>query len=136
MKFMLRGGEEALANLRRLREAVSPPYMQAAAIEALQPVVADARDLAPVEDGDLRDSIGVKVLEDGSVAVVIGDWKGHFFEFGTVKMRAQPMLIPAWDANEELVIARFGRAVAVNIERPYSRGGNSLRAGLRFEGDA
>lgn len=116
LKFDLSGVNEAIGNLRKIAGQVNNRNLQEDALEALQPVVDDARSLAPVDKGDLRDSIDAKVLEDGTVAVVIEDWKGHFFEFGTVKMRAQPMLIPAFDANEDLVVEWFGKRVGARIQ--------------------
>ena len=53
---------------------------------------------------------------DLAVGVIIGDWKGHFWEFGTVNHRAQPMLAPAVDANEGVVIEIFGGRIGARIE--------------------
>lgn len=117
-KLEFSGVDEALEKLRALgREAADEHAMSADGIEALQPVVEDAQRLAPVEEGDLRDSIEAVEFDDGSVGVVIGDFKGHFFEFGTVKMRAQPMLIPAFEANEAVVVDILGGRVGARIEK-------------------
>lgn len=116
LDFKLAGVEEALANLKQIGSEVSESNLQADALEVLKPVVDDARSLAPFDEGDLRDSISAMVLKDGSVAVVISDWKGHFFEFGTVNMRAQPMLVPAFAAHERAVIESFGQRVGMRIE--------------------
>ncbi len=116
MEFKLTGGDEALRNLRQIDEAVTDRNLRQDALDAVQPVVEDAKSLAPVDEGDLRDSIESIILDDGSVAVVIGDWKGHFYEFGTVNHRAQPMLIPAWDANADRMEDYFAEAVGARIE--------------------
>ena len=113
-------------------EAVSDDNLRDDAFEVLQPVVKDAQSLAPVDEGDLRDSIQVTVLEDGSVAIVIRDFKGHFFEFGTVNMRAQPMLIPAWEAHVGSMGNAFGKLVGARIE--YAPGRNRSRTAISFEG--
>lgn len=131
MQFRLDGLEDALRNLNLIDEAVTDTNLRADALEALQPVVDDARSLAPVDDGDLRDSIQPIVFDDGSVGVVIRDWKGHFFEFGTVKMRATPMLMPAWDANSESLSNYFADSVRARIEAPGTK--NRSRAGVRVE---
>lgn len=133
MRFELRGTDELLRNLKRLAMVTSPGEMQADALEAVQPVVDDARSLAPVAEGDLRDSINARVFEDGTVGVVIEDWKGHFFEFGTVKMRAQPMLVPAWEANETLLVERFGDRIGVRMEFPQYSGLRGPRTGLQVQ---
>lgn len=132
MRFRLDGVDEALRNLTAIEEAVSEPALQADGLEVLEPVVKDAQSLAPVDQGDLRDSIEAAVLDDGSVGVIIRDWKGHFFEFGTAHMRATPMLIPAWDANVNELSNAFADRIRVRIEAAprVSRS----RVGLRTEG--
>lgn len=130
MKFELRGGEEALRNLRMIGEAITDKNLQSDAVEAVQPIVRDAQSLAPVRTGRLRDSIGPMIMDDGNVAVVINDFRGVFFELGTVKMRAQPMLGPAADANEGLVIEMFGEMVGARIE---GRGSSSRSTAALFE---
>ena len=127
MRSGISGGDEALRNLQRITEAVGDRHLQAVALEALEPIVEDAQALAPVGEGDLRESIAATVFEDGTVGVIIRNWKGHFFELGTVKMRAQPMLIPAVEANADRVLDAFGERVAVRIEGSFNP-----RAGVRL----
>lgn len=132
MEFRLDGVDEALSNLTAIEEAVSDRALQAEGIACLQPVVDDARSLAPVDEGDLRESIEATIFEDGSVGVIIRDWKGHFFEFGTVHMRASPMLIPAWDANVDKMSNAFADRIRVRIEAAPRI--SKSRVGLRSEG--
>ena len=134
MQFRLDGVQEALANLKSIGEAVTDRNLQEDALVAVEPIAEDARSLAPVDQGDLRDSIQAIQFEDGTVGVIIGDWKGHFWEFGTVNHRAQPMLAPAWDAHADRLAERFGEMVKVRIERVT--GGNRSRTGLRVTGDS
>lgn len=84
--------------------------------------VADsARQLVPVDTGDLRDSIFVtgasKTVKDSEgnkakallsaaagdlrVDVVAQDWKAGFIERGTVKKAPRPFLSPAFDQHVE-----------------------------------
>lgn len=116
MEFELKGVDAALDNIKAILGVVTEGNLQEDGLAALQPVADDARSLAPVDQGDLRDSIEAKILPDGTVAVVIGDWKGHFWEFGTIHHRAQPMLAPAMDANEDLVFDVFGGRIGARIE--------------------
>jgi HK97 gp10 family phage protein len=101
--------------------------------EGAQTVAAMARRLAPVNDGDLRDSIGFDVAPDalsavvyaGDVEVEIGA-KGKrrvtrkhrhkafyawFQEFGTVKMNARPFFFPAYRANRKRIMANLSKAI-------------------------
>ncbi len=132
INFNLKGVDEALRKLEMIDEAVSDRSLRADALEILEPIAEDARSLAPVDEGDLRDSIQTTVFEDGSVGVIIRDWKGHFFEFGTVNMRAQPMLLPAWDKHEESLGNAFGDLVKARIE--YSFRDNRVRPAIRVTG--
>lgn len=132
MKFTLSGGEDALANLRSIEEAVTDEGLQDEGLKVLEPVAEDARRLAPVDEGVLRDSIQTTIFEDGSVGVIIRDWKGHFFEFGTVKMRATPMLIPAWDAHAGTMGSIFADRIRARIEAPPRI--NRSRVAIRAEG--
>lgn len=116
MKFELKGVEKALRNIGKIAAEVSGPQTGQDAMEAVQPIVEDAQSLAPVDKGDLRDSIKSVMMDDGTIAVVIEDFKGVFYEFGTVHHRAQPMLAPAFDANEDVVIEIFGSRVGARIE--------------------
>lgn len=116
MIFELKGIKEALENIETIGQSINDKDLQEDALGTLAPVVKDAQALAPVDQGNLRDSIHSLVLEDGSVGVVIGDWKGHFFEFGTANMRAQPMLGPAFHENEDAIVAVFGGRVGARIE--------------------
>lgn len=128
MKFALSGGEDALRNLEMIKESVTDRHLEADALEMVQPIVDDAKELAPVGEGDMRDSIEATTFEDGTIGVIIRDWKGHFFEFGTVHMRATPMLLPAFEANADQVLDAFGERIGVRITGAFTP-----RAGLRLD---
>lgn len=115
------GVEEALANLRKTAAPVNDVRIGENAAAALEPVAEDARRLAPVDDGDLRDSIGIATSlteqnEFDGKAVFVGPLGANvfyagFIELGTVKMRAQPFLAPALHENRELVFDVLGSLV-------------------------
>lgn len=102
--------------------------LEAAMIESADRIVAGARLRVPVETGELRDSIrhgGVKEGRRGGlyVAVTAGDTgtlteeKGRQYqvarllEFGTVKMPAQPYMLPSYHANRASAKRRMRAAV-------------------------
>lgn len=76
----------------------------------------DAQDNAPVDTGELRDSIEWLVERVAGMVVegevVVGADHGPFVEFGTVHMQAQPYLAPAIDANRGRIVRRVERAVS------------------------
>ena len=63
--------------------------------KAAEELAEKAKQRAPVATGALRDSIEAKRTGVAEAEVVVGDFKGHFHEFGTSKMAATPFLIPA-----------------------------------------
>jgi HK97 gp10 family phage protein len=101
--------------------------MERAMLESADLIVAGARLRVPVDEGEVRDSIrhhGVKEGRRGGlyIAITAGDrstqtrtggstWQvARLLEFGTVKMPAQPYLLPAYRANRRRALARMRRA--------------------------
>lgn len=89
-------------------------------LDAGEKVASDARALAPVASGDLRDGIevygaskkmgGVKIglsaaAGDLSVEVVSTAWYSHFVERGTSRHGPKPFLGPAADRHTEKFVA-------------------------------
>jgi HK97 gp10 family phage protein len=68
--------------------------------EGARKVQRTAKDLAPVDTGNLRNSIHYKSYRKQQSAIVytIVDY-APYQEFGTSKMEAQPFLIPAMNIN-------------------------------------
>lgn len=117
------------------RFAAIPNKVRSAAVAEMErcasEVVAAMKRLAPVDQGNLRDSIAwtwgeapagtikvgtVGAKEYGSLSITIyagGDdaFYATFQEFGTKEMRAHPFFYPAWRANRKKVRARLTRAI-------------------------
>lgn len=102
-------------------------------------LVAMMKRLVPVDDGDLRDSIGWKwgAAPGGSIAlaesepdargmritIYAGNEKAYYArwqEFGTVKMAANPFFFPSWRALRKRIRSRITREMrrAVKSEFP------------------
>lgn len=63
---------------------------------------ADAKRLAPVDTGNLRNSITTAVTGDGLTAAVVATASyAPFVELGTSRMAPQPFMGPATDRNKE-----------------------------------
>lgn len=100
--------------------------------EALQPVAEAAKRMAPVDDGQLRDSIVVSTnvtkaarsarIKDG-VTVFAGtaNRNGVPREFGTFRSQAHPFMRPAWLANRgqvlDSIIVNFGEEINRTIAK-------------------
>ena len=134
-------GKEALrAKLRALPDAIKAQI--AAALEAgAQEIVRLAQSLVPIDQGDLRKSIGYTfgaapkgsvVLAQSSgeqsdlrITIYAGDsdaFYARWIEFGTQKMRARPFFFPAYRANKRRVRSRITRAVN-KAARTVAKGG-------------
>jgi HK97 gp10 family phage protein len=125
LDLTLVGFEDALERVRKLWGGVHD-NISGNAHAALEPVAEEARRLAPVDSGQYRDSIVVSTRLAGEPergrggAVFVGPLFSNVFyawylEFGTVNMRAQPVLIPAVEANQALVFEVLGQRVGQDI---------------------
>jgi HK97 gp10 family phage protein len=98
--------------------------LEQAMIESANLIVAGGKLRVPVDEGQVRDSIrqhGVKEGKRGGlyIAITAGDrtteadtWQvARLLEFGTMKMLAQPYLLPAFRANRRRAKTRMRRAV-------------------------
>lgn len=113
------GLKEVQTALRQLPDATAKNVMRRVLRKAGQPVADRARELAPVDEGDLRDSIVVstklskaqrqKRRKSGKNDVEIFVGAGakphaHLQEFGTSFHPAKPFLRPAWDQLKRQVL--------------------------------
>ncbi len=83
----------------------------AVAATAMQ-IVADAKDIAPVDTGNLRSSIRQKMKGPFEAEVRVAAEYAGFVEYGTTKSPAQPYLTPAVALNED----DFEAAIAQVVE--------------------
>jgi HK97 gp10 family phage protein len=123
---------EGIDKLRRRLETQLPKVMrekvEAAMLESAEAIVQAARLRAPVATGEVRETIrqhGVKVGKRGGLYVAItsgdtgtleeSDGKNYqvarLLEFGTVKMPAQPFMLPAYHSQRNRAKARLRRAM-------------------------
>jgi HK97 gp10 family phage protein len=66
--------------------------------KAAMDIEREAKTRAPVDTGNLRNSIQASRVAMGHWKVVVGADYGYFVEWGTVHMAAQPFLRPAINA--------------------------------------
>lgn len=113
---MSNGLKETLAAMERVKQAAKEAAMKRL-IQGAEDVAAMQRQLVPVDEGDLRDSItvtlpgqstpahsqpgGSRVAGEDEVIVTAGNTDvryPHHLEHGTAKMDAQPYFFPAYRA--------------------------------------
>lgn len=86
---------------KKLRELLAVIRPKAAAIVKTTAfkVERDAKILAPVDTGAMRNSIRSDPVDDLTWQVSVGQDYSKFVEFGTSRMAAQPFLTPALEGN-------------------------------------
>lgn len=73
-------------------------------LEASNYVKTDASRRAPVDTGNLSNSINVTSISDGTATIGTNLEYAPHVEYGTIKMRAQPYMRPAIDENRQMLI--------------------------------
>lgn len=123
---------DALAEFKKPTERA---VLRRTAVKMLQPMVARAKDLAPVDEGHLRDSIVIgsqltrraKSVEraepKGGVRVYAGTASRNAVprEFGSERSRAQPFMRPAFEGAGDQMVEIGLKELADDIERTKAR---------------
>ena len=134
------GLHEALGEFKKSTERT---ILRRAAVKALTPVIERAKQLAPVDDGNLRDSLTVggkltgklkaaaKADPPEGVRVFAGtaNRNGVPREFGSVRSPPEPFLRPAWEAGKEGVLRDVQSELADAIERTRKRAAARAKKG-------
>ena len=107
--IVVQGSDDVLQALTDAVEAALPA-IRAATEEETEEVAADMRSSAPVDQGDLRDSIETDVVDtDGRVSV--GADHRWFVEAGTSSAPAQPYALPAAERSRGRFPDRVEKAI-------------------------
>jgi HK97 gp10 family phage protein len=138
MKVSVRvdGLREIEAALHELPKATGKNVVTRVLKKRGEPIANTARANAPVDQGQLRDSIGVSTKlskrqkrihrkegpDDIEVFVGAGALpQAHMVEFGTDQMPAQPFMRPAWDKGKEAALEGIGQDLWAEIEKAATR---------------
>jgi HK97 gp10 family phage protein len=136
VKVKIEGLSELKAALRALPDATAKNVVRRVLRKRGEPVAERARQLVPVDKGELKASIGVSTKltrrqrarhqkfgpEDIEVFIGAGPHpQAHMQEFGTVKDPRQPYLRPAWDAERMGVLEGIKEDLWVEIEKAAAR---------------
>lgn len=144
MKFTVTGFEGVDKALTELKKSTAKNVARRVLTNALKPVEEMAKRLAPVDEGDLRDSIttGTKLAgaakkearrtraADG-VTVYTGtsNRNGVAREFGSIRSAPQPFMRPAWEANKLRVLNDIQQNMGGEIMKAAQRAGRKNRSG-------
>lgn len=135
MTVEIKGLRELSAALEGLGKSLERGVLRRTAVKALEPVRDRAQQLAPVDEGHLRDSIVIgnrltrsakaadKAEPRQGVRVYCGTANRNAVprEFGTVRSAADPFMRPAWDSESGGMLDTIGRVLGPDIERTAAR---------------
>ena len=138
-RFKISGFEGVEAALRELKKPTAKAVVRRVLKAALEPVAVAARTLAPVAEGELRDSIVVSSTLNRSarrkepkasagekatrVTMYAGtaDRQGVPREFGTDRSPAHPFLRPAWDGGRDGALRSIEENMGAEPRRAIDR---------------
>ena len=144
VQMKLEGFQELDRELEKLSKAAGTGVLRRALKKSAEPMAELAASIAPVDDGDLKNSITVSTKLDKDVArshrrmfknsrsavemfvgpsynLGAGGRHGHLLEFGTYKMSPRPFARPAWDQDKQNVIERLKKDIWAEIEKATAR---------------
>jgi HK97 gp10 family phage protein len=136
MKVRIEGLSQLKAALRALPDATAKNVVRRVLRKRGEPVAERARQLVPVDKGELKASIAVSTkltrrqrarhqkFGPDDIEVFIGAGphpQAHMQEFGTVKDPRQPYLRPAWDAERMGVLEGIKEDLWAEIEKAAAR---------------
>jgi HK97 gp10 family phage protein len=132
----LEGLSELQTVLRQLPDATAKNVLRRVMKECLQPIAEAARRYAPVDEGELRDSITVgtrlssrqkrmhrKVSpDDVDMFAGAGPIKhAHLVEFGSENNIPHPYMRPAWDQGKDDLLMNFKGLMWLEIDKAANR---------------
>jgi len=145
------GMDEILKKLKKLPERVQKNVLTGAIRASAKPIFEEAKRLAPVHSGSLKNSIDVVkrkskdkniiiysvvprsskrktkrfTLKDGTKWKISGEvgsgWYAHFLEFGTSKMSAHPFMRPAFEKEGENTIKAAKEYMNKRIDKEIAK---------------
>ena len=142
----LDGLDEIIKNMEAIKDELKGDPLRASLRKALTPIVNEAKSLAPVKTGRLRDAIKTRPLPaddlpagftDGQELFVVSSrkkdkdapdnaWYWHFVEFGSTARNGedipkQAFLSPAFDSKRSEAIKVFVDEMRAQLEKNVER---------------
>lgn len=147
IRVEIEGARELDAALAQLPAATGKAVMRRALTKAARLTASRARAYAPVETGNLRESITITPRlnrrqsrgqpKAGDVAIYVGPAvgkgakgsHGHLLEFGTYKMAARPFMRPAWESTKDQVLRTIQAELWAELRKAARRLARKAAAG-------
>ncbi len=137
------GFRELSDALGELKKSTERSVLRRTAVKALQPFVDRAKQLVPVHEGYLRDSIVIgtqlskrakaadRVEPRSGVRVFAGTANRNAVprEFGSIRSPAHPYARPAWDATKDGILDQVKTDLAADIEKTAARAARKAAKG-------
>lgn len=123
--------EMVLKALRNLPQNIQNNVMTGAVRAGAKTIADEAKELVPIDTGDLKKSIKPKKRRAKryqtkfTISPVRGKgmagWRAHFVEFGTSKQSAQPFMRPAYENNDDKAIKAIGEYIHKRIPEEVAK---------------
>lgn len=126
------GFKELEKSLFLLKQSTAKAVVRGGMRDAIEPAARLARQKAPVGEGDLYESIDVSTRakpaarKQSDLEIYMGPGRNPQAitqEFGTFKEPAQPYMRPAWDAEKEKTLERFGVFLWERVQKALAKVG-------------
>lgn len=123
MTVQLEGGKLLESALKKLPGRVAKKVVKGATLKGAAVVRKDAKRRVPVDSGKLKKAISAKKTAESPVSVTYSvgpttkGFYGQFIEFGTEKKPARPFLRPAFDENQNEIVAKIEEGLKKGIDR-------------------
>lgn len=149
-RVKVEGLREVEAALQSMPKATARNIMRRILRARLEPIADTARQLVPVQFGDLKESItvgtklsraakkGRQKLSPNAVEVYMGPYnapRAYMQEFGTVKHGPQPYMRPAWDSHEGQLLDGIKEDLWAEINKAAARIARKAAKAAKAGGD-
>jgi HK97 gp10 family phage protein len=127
--MVVEGGEELRTRLLALAKGIDVDLAEEAMLEAADPMRQRALEAAPRRTGLLQSQIGLGAAAQEPGAATVGIHIGkkafywRFVEFGTRFLTARPFVRPAYDAEKDATVTRFGNRLRQELDQYVEEGG-------------
>jgi HK97 gp10 family phage protein len=115
MALNLQGMSQLIRQIEDMGKRVDSQLKEKALVEGAELLKDKSKENVKVRTGKLRDNIIISDVENDEINVGPDQqgtaFYGHFLEFGTSKMAAQPFLGPAYESNKEVVQEKMAEVI-------------------------
>lgn len=107
MSAQIEGMQQLMQRLEQMGQSIEADLKEKALVAGAELMRDKVAEIVPVRTGKLKDNIIISNVEGNTIHIGPDQqgtaFHGHFLEFGTKKMSAQPFMGPAYENNKDAV---------------------------------